>query len=71
MNASRLKRTLAAVAATAAALIFAMPLAHAVHLHDFQLDGDAKEIVRRLEEFEIDLAMTYVDGTMRAMPLYE
>ena len=43
MNASRLKRTLAAVAASAAVLIFAMPLAHAVHLEDFQLDGDVAE----------------------------
>ena len=42
MNASRLKPALAAIAATAAALMFAIPAARAVHLEDFQLDGDAK-----------------------------
>jgi DNA-binding transcriptional LysR family regulator len=31
----------------------------------------SKEIVRRLDEYELDIAMTYVDGSARAMPLYE
>ena len=44
MNASRLKPALAAIAATAAALMFAMPPARAVHLDDFQLDGDAQAL---------------------------
>lgn len=46
MNASILKRASVAIAATAAAWIFAMPMparASDVHLADFQLDGDAKE----------------------------
>ncbi|NKE59540.1 LysR family transcriptional regulator [Lentzea sp. PSKA42] len=31
----------------------------------------SREIERRLDEFELDIAMTYVDGSVRAMPLYE
>jgi hypothetical protein len=43
MNTSRLKLALAAIAATAAALMFAMPSAYAVHLENFQVDGDADQ----------------------------
>ncbi|MEU0883427.1 LysR family transcriptional regulator [Lentzea sp. NPDC005914] len=31
----------------------------------------SREIVRRLDEFELDIAMTYVDSSVRALPLYE
>lgn len=31
----------------------------------------SREIVQRLDEFELDIAMTYVDSSVRALPLYE
>ncbi|SER15741.1 hypothetical protein SAMN05216188_108133 [Lentzea xinjiangensis] len=31
----------------------------------------SQEIVRRLDEFELDITMTCVDGSVRALPLYE
>lgn len=31
----------------------------------------SREIVQRLDEFELDLAMTYVDSSLRVVPLYE
>ena len=42
MRTSIFKPSLVAIAATAAALVFAMPPAHAVHMDLFQLDGDTQ-----------------------------